>query len=327
MPPLHLHFNVAPEGARADLAVAQALRADARYAHLARPQIKEALSYGLLLIDGRRMPGATRLAPGRYELTSGAGSDESWLEPALARPRPAGCALPIAHEDDELLVLHKPAGIPSVPHAPEETESAVSSALARFPALAGIGRGGLEPGLLHRLDTGTSGLLAFAKTEAAYQRLRQEWSNGAVQKVYRAVVSGTAPLPRLPAVQTPELAHDAHSAKRMRVVTEAPGTHAYTTHYRGKPIPTWTRLVRAHASSAPFHDLEIEIRTGAMHQIRCTLAHLGIPIWGDPIYGQGAPPRLWLHAWKLTLPHGSRTLSLEAPLPPGWPTFQRKESE
>jgi 23S rRNA-/tRNA-specific pseudouridylate synthase len=92
---------------------------------------------------------------------------------------------------------------------------------------------------------------------------------------------------------------------------------------RGKPYPTITHISKSRAltgAHSGLRDHEIEIKTGVMHQIRCTLAHLGSPILGDPIYGGPPSGRLWLHAWRLVLPLANGTeLALESALPPEWP--------
>lgn len=238
----------------------------------------------------------------------------------LARPSRQGPFLKVIHEDRDLLVLDKLSGVPSVPHSSEETETAVGAALAYDPALSGVGRGELEPGILHRLDTGTSGLLAFARNEAAYLRLHEAWKSGRVRKIYRAIVSpedADVEALRVPRELALTLAHDAKSSKRMRVIESGVTPK---NRYRSKPLSTRTRLAKIHSRRDALLDLEIEIHTGVMHQIRCTLAHLGFPVLGDPVYKGGESARLWLHAWKLELPatDGS-ALRLEAPLPSDWP--------
>ena len=222
------------------------------------------------------------------------------------------------YEDEKILVLNKESGIPSVPHSPSETESAVGSALAAFPALCDVGFGGLEPGLLHRLDTGTSGVLVFAKTSDEFRFLRSAWQNGQVRKIYRARVcckDADAPGPEIQELRF-LMAHDEKSTKRMVAFPE--GIRA-GSRYRGKPMETVTRITKIHSIRENVTDLEIEIETGVMHQIRCTLSALSWPILGDCIYGARPSSRLWLHAWKLELPrsHGS-VLKLEAPLPQDW---------
>jgi 23S rRNA pseudouridine1911/1915/1917 synthase len=229
----------------------------------------------------------------------------------------------ILHEDDGLIVFNKPAGLPSTAQQGQDFGTAVHEALARIPQLPF--QGTLERGLLHRLDTGTSGALAFAKTEAAYSHYRSMWK-AAVGKVYRAVVhpSGkVAPsaikalIARLPRELRLEIGHDAKSSRRMRVLDpslELP-MKEQLRRTRGKPQPSHTIIERAHSLAEARLDLEIRITTGVMHQIRVTLAHLGLPIVGDAIYRGEESSRLWLHAWKLIL--GGKTI--EAPLPSDWP--------
>ena len=122
------------------------------------------------------------------------------------------------------------------------------------------------------------------------------------------------------------MAHDARSSRRMRVVE----TESRATDYRGKPLPAITTLLQC-IQCIPedaLRDYEIEIETGVMHQIRCTLQHLGCPIVGDELYGGEKSTRLWLHAWKLTLPLlNGQSLTLEAPLPEDWPTLASHRSK
>jgi 23S rRNA pseudouridine1911/1915/1917 synthase len=220
----------------------------------------------------------------------------------------------IVFENDELLVLNKPSGMPSLPLREGERGTAVEEALARCPSVAGVGKAGLEPGLLHRLDTGTSGLLAFAKTQAAFERLRALWKSGEVEKTYRAIVErGVSPLPAR--IETP-LGRSAKSAKRMLAILKP----EHERRIRGKALPARTDIVRTESVLAGTKlDVEVRIHTGVMHQIRCHLASAGHPIAGDPVYGEAAD-RLWLHAWRLRLPLRSGVvLSLEAKLPDAWP--------
>jgi 23S rRNA pseudouridine1911/1915/1917 synthase len=233
------------------------------------------------------------------------------------------CFVPVVYEDEDLLVLHKPSGLPSVSHSSEETRSASSAALARFPSLARIeGAKPLEPGLLHRLDTATSGLLAFAKSSSEFERLKTVWKNREVTKIYRAVVvsreggrSGQSRMIPIPLTLSFPIGHPSDSSKRMLVLDPKHSRHAI----RGKPLAAITHIRSVHPMPDNRFDLEIEIETGVMHQIRAHLSHEGFPILGDPLYGKSPhpqAPRLMLHAWKLELPLKSGTqLSLEALLP------------
>lgn len=238
-----------------------------------------------------------------------------------AAPSPQGCFLPVLYEDEDILILHKHSGVPSVPHSSTETNTAVNAALAHFPNLSQVGDNPLEAGALHRLDTGTSGILVFAKKQEEFIRLREAWKKRKVKKIYRALVDlRSPPPPKIPYRIDFPLAHDAKSSKRM--IALVPNKPIHSNRIRGNPRPavTWIRKVSG-------SDFEIEIETGVLHQIRCHLAALGWPIWGDPLYfkakDEKIPPfrqdRLWLHAWRLQLPlKNAVSLTIESDLPEGW---------
>jgi 23S rRNA pseudouridine1911/1915/1917 synthase len=283
---------------------------------ISRNQVKALFEEKKVKLNGVSRPASWSLLPGSYEIEIAGMSAASAVAQAL--PSKQGSFLPIAYEDDELLVLNKTSGVPSVPHSSDETETAVGSALAHFPELVGIGRGGFEPGLLHRLDTGTSGLLAFAKTPEAYARLHEAWKSGQVKKIYRAWVEGSTEPLSFPMHLELTLAHHPESQKRMIVLPEG-----VKRKHRGKPLQTSTTLLACHRQTGVdgivYSDLEVEIQTGVMHQIRCTLAHLHLPIAGDPIYHSESKvkARLLLHAWKLILPSagGGKAIEIHANLP------------
>lgn len=282
---------------------------------LSRTRLKELFAKKLVRVDGRVASSSDPIWSDRsYEVQLGIDRDE--LATPVAHPSPQGSFLPVVYQDSDVLVLGKLSGVPSVPLASDELETAVGSALAQDPAIAGVGRGGLEPGILHRLDTGTSGLLVFARTHATYDFLNQAWKDRRVRKIYRAVAAPLSSMPlRIRQTLRLKLGHDAHSAKKMRVIDETLKNPMRSI--RGKALDTVTHIVQSQAG-----DFEIEIETGVMHQIRCTLAHLGSPLLGDAIYGGAPARRLWLHAWKLHLPlPGGREIDLECPLPQDWPQF------
>jgi 23S rRNA pseudouridine1911/1915/1917 synthase len=282
---------------------------------LSRAKLKQWFQEGKILYLQREAKPSFILQPGTHEIIL-LNCD---LAPPQASPSQNGSFLPIIYEDENILILHKTSGIPSAPQSSIETETAVGSALASHPNLFGIGPHPLEPGLLHRLDTDTSGLLAFAKTEEEFLRLTTCWKKREVKKIYRAWVSADpTSFSRLPLTIRFPLAHDAKSSKRMIALKEEKNSN-----FRGKPLPAITHLLGAQkfqtSSGTLLYDVEIEIETGVMHQIRCHLAAIGIPILGDSVY-KGAPSsRLWLHAWKLKIPlKDGKALTLEAQLPPGW---------
>jgi 23S rRNA-/tRNA-specific pseudouridylate synthase len=230
--------------------------------------------------------------------------------------------LHLLYEDQEILVINKPSGLPScpLPKKPGE-DSAITRALIWAPALSTeFSDNPIDPGLLNRIDTGTSGILVIAKKREAFAYWKSHWKTESVKKIYRAV----APFPeRLDELKSVPLClwmgHDQKSSKRMRAFASPQSAH----QVRGNLQPTWTQIrsVELLESAPPMADWEIEIRTGVLHQIRCSLAWLKTPILGDSIY-RGAPSeRLWLHAWKLELrKKNQEILSIEAPLPQAWPT-------
>ena len=296
------------EAARADRAIPSFLCA--KYPALTKNEIKRWFKENrihLIQADRRKLVQAHHeIRSGSHQIGIEGLTEESLLESA-AKPSGAGSFLEIVFEDENILVLNKLSGVPSLPQSPQETETAVGSALAHCPALAGIGVHPLEPGLLHRLDTATSGLLAFAKSQTEYDRLRSLWKTGEVKKTYRARVA-KAP-PHLPLEIKTQLAHDPHTKKKMIALTQK------GLKFRGKPLDAYTRIVRAHSE----HDLEIEITTGVMHQIRCHLSSAGLPIVGDTLYRGAESTRLWLHSWKLELPTAKKNkLVIVSKLPELW---------
>ncbi len=202
--------------------------------------------------------------------------------------------IPVLFEDDFILAADKPSGIPSHSLGPEDEEN-VEKLLSK--------QRGAELHLLHRLDTGTSGVLLLAKDKATFEAMREKFKNREIQKNYLAF----ADLPAFHAlkgltlplrIETP-LAHHPKSKKKM--ITLPPG---FKREYRGKPLPAITILKKAEPVS--FQGIQavrfdVEIVTGVMHQIRVHLASLGFPLIGDPIYGKKLAegeqlPRLGLHA-------------------------------
>lgn len=302
------------------------------YPQLSRAALKRWFQSGSVLLNGKPATPALEIYSKLSYTIKILGWDPGTLASVEAAVSPDGCFLPVVYEDEDLFVLHKLSGIPSVPQKSGEAKTAVGAALAHFPELRSVGRGGYEPGILHRLDTGTSGLLVFAKHEEEFARLKQAWSSGQVQKTYRAIVrppngpnggnDAEESRPREPAFELPlkidhPMAHDAKSARRMVVLDPS---RARKPAFRGKPLPARTWIHRFHKAGLQNWDFEIQIETGVMHQIRAHLSHFGWPILGDSIY-RGLPSRrLWLHAWKLDLRLRSGVrLSLHADLPAGWP--------
>lgn len=228
----------------------------------------------------------------------------------------------ILWESEDLLALNKPSGIPSAPAARSTAEvTAVDEAVRLSPALAEAQHGfhPQEHGLLHRLDTETSGVLLFAKTPEAFETLRSAWADGAaVFKIYRAIVvpndRATPFEPPYP-IYTP-IGRSAKSSKKV-IALSHPGKNA---QIRGQPLDAHTVILAVHGQSTTLLDLEIQIFTGVMHQIRCHLSSLGYPLLGDPLYKGPESTRLWLHASRLKLP-APWNQEITAPLPINWPSL------
>jgi len=225
-----------------------------------------------------------------------------------ALPDPA-VSLEIVHEDPFLLVVNKPAGMPVHPLEPGETGTLVNGLLARYPELGDVGGDPLFPAAVHRIDADTSGLILAARTDEAHRTLRSMFAGRLVKKEYVALVTGDMPRP---AVLENELVHSAKPSHRMRVARRGAGVRgamtAVTECRPAERLPGFTLL-------------DITIRTGVTHQIRCQLAHAGHPVAGDRLYGRPVPGydgRLFLHARRLEFVHPAdgRPVSFEAPLPP-----------
>ena len=287
-----LTLTVGSGPARLDAFVRGALPA------LSRRLVRRLIAEGAVRVNGRPAVKGTRVALGdRVTLPD--------LPPTIA-PEP-GLALPVLHEDDTLVALDKPGGMPGHALDPRQRGTAAAFLLARYPEMAGVGDP-LAPGLVHRLDSGTSGLLVAARTPAAHRALRAALRARAVEKRYLAWVSGDARALEGALIALP-LGHDPRDRRRM--VPAAAGLRAW---------PAETRV--AVVSAGPERSLvEATILTGVTHQVRVHLVARGHPVLGDALYGgasAGLPPgRHALHAACMTLAHPGhgRPLTLRAPLP------------
>lgn len=286
-------------GIRLDRAVAQRL-------DLPRNQIQEWIRAGHLTVDGVAQPKPGHLLRGGEEI--------AWNPPQRGESRvePESGELRILHSDEDLVVLDKPAGLTVHPGAGQSTGTLVHRLLASYPEMAGVGGPG-RPGIVHRLDKGTSGVIVVARTAAAYRALTAAFASRNVGKRYLAIVHGVPKAPQ----GTIEAPIGRHPVERKRMTVRADGRPA-TTRYRTL------------ASAAGLALVELELLTGRTHQIRVHLKHLRHPIVGDATYGEArhrelsaaarhgvrAFPRPALHAWRLAIPHpaSGQTLRFEAPL-------------
>lgn len=217
-------------------------------------------------------------------------------------------ALEVLFEDDDLIVINKPAGLVVHPAAGNWSGTLVNALLHHCQALSGIG-GEQRPGIVHRLDKETSGCLVAAKSDVAHQSLARQFAGREVTKIYLALASGKF------AKQsgTVDVVMGRHPVKRkmMTVLTRRP-TELHGTFRESKT--TW-RVLR----ELPVGMLvECTLHTGRTHQIRVHLKHLGHPVLGDEVYGKrGGFSRQMLHAWRLGFAHPrtGEKMNFESPIP------------
>ncbi len=276
----------------------------------ARRRAQRAVQAGAVRVNGRRVRKSGTVVGGDVVEVA-----DEFCESVPLQPNPE-LSIAVLYVDDDLLVLDKPAGLPSHALRADETRTIANFLLARYAELAGVGKSALEPGLVHRLDTDTSGVLLVARTPDAYRALRQQFTAHAVTKEYLALVEGDVTTPG--EVRVP-IAHDRRNRRKMRVCPRQPAPHA-----RGRAAVTWYRpLQLLHGATL----LQVRIATGVMHQIRVHLASIGHPILGDRIYnrtpGRSVPPRHLLHACRITFRHprtGER-VEVGSPLPPDFVAY------
>jgi 23S rRNA pseudouridine1911/1915/1917 synthase len=276
-------------------------KAVARLFGVSRGRAMDWIAEGRVRIDGKRAPKGARVGPGARISVDKPPPDQPAPQPELP--------IRVVHADAHIVVADKPAGMPSHPLKPGERGTAANALVGRFPELAGVGPQAREGGLVHRLDTDTSGLLLAARTGAAHAMLREQFAARTVDKGYLALVAGE--LHAGGEIALP-LAHDPHDPRKMRAASD----EAWAAEHGARAaLTTFTPLERR----GGFTLLEVQIATGVMHQIRAHLAFIGHPLVGDPLYGGPDLPGLsrhFLHASRIgfTHPDGSRA-RFDSPLP------------
>ena len=263
-------------------------------------------------------------------------SDEIVVEippPVPAVPEPEDIPLSIVFEDDDLVVVDKPPGLVVHPAPGHHSGTLVNALLHHCPGLSGIG-GVARPGIVHRLDQDTSGLIVVAKSQAAMDGLVRAFSSHKdVVKTYLAVCHGR---PSLDSGRIENMiGRHPVDRKRMAILADPRQSRVGAEDRRGKvAITNWRVLpglpmsggeVKSTRSGLPISLLECRIETGRTHQIRVHMASIGCPVIGDATYGRSAldkrldpvPGRQMLHAWRLSLRHpvSGVPIDLEAPIP------------
>lgn len=282
-------YEAAGDGRRLDVLLAEVTG-------LTRSRVASLMEEGLCTLDGEpEKKAGTRARPGQQVVLT-------VPAPRPAAPQPEDIPLEILYQDSDLAVVVKPCGMVVHPAAGNEDGTLVNALLHHLDSLGGIG-GELRPGIVHRLDKDTSGLLLVAKNDAAQLALSQQLQERAMEKHYRALVDGVFK-EDTGRVEAP-IARSRKDRKKMAVDPE--GREAITD---------WQVLSRGRGVTL----VDVHILTGRTHQIRVHMKHLGHPVCGDPMYGspRGAKvPRLMLHAYSLTFTHPTtgQRMTFTAPLP------------
>ncbi|MFY9287664.1 MAG: RluA family pseudouridine synthase, partial [Alphaproteobacteria bacterium] len=231
--------------------------------------------------------------------------------PEPAQPEAQDIELDVVFEDKDLLVINKPAGMVVHPAPGNRDQTLVNALLAHCgKSLSGIG-GVARPGIVHRLDKDTSGLMVVAKNDAAHQALTAQFSDRSLSRIYQAVVWG-APTPKTGKIEVP-IGRHARDRKKQAVTS------------RGKTALTYYTVLENFSLASL---VECKLATGRTHQIRVHLAHIKHPVIGDPVYGANKTrmkgneelctfPRQALHAAQLQFihPRSKKSLRFLAKLP------------
>ena len=295
-----LSGTIADGGQRLDKALADA-------SGLSRERIKALIGEGAVMMDGQAVA----------QPSAKAGAGAAWAirvpAPATAQAAPQDIALAVVYEDDALIVIDKPAGLVVHPAAGNPDGTLVNALLHHCRGqLSGIG-GVARPGIVHRIDKDTSGLLVVAKTDVAHEGLARQFADHSITRAYRAITAGV-PMPASGTIRG-SIGRSSHDRKKMALVEDGRGKHA-VTHYRVLSALDAAALV------------ECRLETGRTHQVRVHLASIGHSLLGDPVYGR-CPPRLRpvlaalgfrrqaLHAAELGFIHpvDARALHFTSPTP------------
>jgi 23S rRNA pseudouridine1911/1915/1917 synthase len=298
-----LTVEAADAGERLDRWLASRLPAQSR------ARLQALVASGHVRVDGVKSRASFRLKTGQLV-------EVEIPAPVPAEPQPEAIALVVVYEDPQLMVIEKPAGLVVHPGAGNASGTLVNALLHHARDLSGIG-GVLRPGIVHRLDRGTSGLMVVAKDDATHQELARQFAARSVSKEYLAVVLGV-PTRKSGAIEG-LIGRDPSHRKKMAVGVP-----------RGRQARSSYEVLEALDAAAL---LRVRIQTGRTHQIRVHLASLGHPVAGDRTYGGKRTPgcrrpearaaleslaRPALHAARLAFVHPSsgERLSFTSPLPP-----------
>lgn len=266
---------------------------------LSRMKIQSLIEEGLVSVNGLPVSKAS------YALKGGDEASLVVMKEVKDEMRGVDLPLDVIYEDANVIVINKPAGMVVHPGAGNPDGTLVNAALHRWPELATVGEPG-RPGVVHRLDKDTSGIIMLAHNPTAYIWLVKQFKSRKTEKTYLALVDGCPPSP-VGRIET-SIARDEKHRQKMAVAYEGKGRSAVTEY-------------RTLAEYNEHTLLEVMPLTGRTHQIRVHLAFIGVPVAGDRVYGRKRTsleiPRFFLHAQKLRLALPGQTLPSEfcAPLP------------
>ena len=280
---------------------------------LSRTSVQQLITEGIARVNGQKSKAS-------YQLRVG---DEIWVAQSTplsqkSRALPQVLPLEIVYEDNDLLVINKAAGMVVHPASGHHEDTLVNALLARYPDLYD-GEGGTRPGIVHRLDKDTSGLMVVAKNLHTQAALVEQFKQHQVTKRYLALVEGNVSLEQ-GSIDAP-IGRDAHHRQQMAITTV--GSREARTHFRV--------LLRFSRRTL----LLLQLETGRTHQIRVHLKAIGHPIVGDPVYGSNHTrsrpglDRQFLHSYQLAFVHPTTgvTMEFEAPLPEDLEAVLRDETK
>jgi 23S rRNA pseudouridine1911/1915/1917 synthase len=282
-----LHLTVSTPGIRLDSYLAQA------FPQFSRAYLQKLIEQGYIMVNQRQAKASRKLS----------GKDRITIEfpPLPTPPQAEPISLKIVYEDSEIIVVDKPAGLTIHPAPWHPDHTLVNALLAHCPSLEGSGDL-VRPGIVHRLDKDTSGLIVVAKNESARVSLINQFKGKTVTKSYLVLVKGKV-FPGQGTIELP-IGRDPRNRKRMTVVEE--GREAIT-HYQ------------VNQYLGDYSLLEVMPKTGRTHQIRVHLSAIGYPVVGDPVYGVKSAyiGRQFIHAYRLgfRLPSTNQYLEFSSPLP------------
>lgn len=296
-----VEFVVEEEGGRLDRFVAEQLR------EVSRSQVTRWIQAGDVRVNGRPTKAGHRLAVGDIVHVTVPPEEPRTLQPW-------DIPLSVLYEDEDCVIIDKPAGMVVHPATSHRQDTLVNALLSRYPEIEAMvdlaSEGGDRPGIVHRLDRDTSGVLLVARHQAAWEALRRQFKQQSVQKVYLALLNGR--LAQTEGQIVTKIGRHPGDRKRMAVLSQ--GREAVTGYRVRQFLLAW-------GSREFFTLVEAHPLTGRTHQLRVHWAHVGHPVVGDRVYGwrkqRIACPRQFLHAHRLGFhrPADGEWIVIESPLP------------